>query len=80
MAGADEVCVIGGGEIYREALGRAGRLHITHVLASVDGDTRFPPIDPAVWHAASAEETPAGEKDTHPTRHVVYERVSPSPA
>jgi dihydrofolate reductase len=52
----------------------AGRLHVTHVLASFDGDTRFPEIDPKIWREVSAEEHPAGEKDTHATRYVVYER------
>ena len=46
MAGVDEICVIGGGEIYAQALPLADRLHVTHVLAAVDGDTHFPPIDP----------------------------------
>ena len=74
MAGVDEICVIGGGEIYAQALPLADRLSITHVKAAVDGDTRFPPIDPAIWSIVSAEDVPAGEKDSHPTRHVVYER------
>ncbi|WP_161958984.1 dihydrofolate reductase, partial [Acidovorax sp. ST3] len=56
------------------ALPLAHRLHVTHVLASIDGDTSFPPIDPETWHIISSEEIPAGEKDSHPTRHVVYER------
>ena len=33
MAGADEICVVGGGEIYRQALDLADRLYVTHVLA-----------------------------------------------
>ena len=74
MAGADEICVIGGGEIYAQALPLADRLHVTHVLASVDGDTVFPTIDPAIWHLARAEVFPAGEKDSHATRYAVYER------
>jgi dihydrofolate reductase len=74
LAGADEICIIGGGEIYRQALAIADRLYVTHVLASPDGDTRFPEIDPEIWREASAEEHPAGEKDTHATRYVVYER------
>ena len=74
MSGADEICVIGGGEIYAQALALADRLHVTHVLAKVDGDTVFPPIDPAVWRLASSEDVPAGEKDTHATRYAVYER------
>jgi dihydrofolate reductase len=74
MTGVDEICVIGGGEIYAQALALADRLHVTHVLAKVDGDTVFPPIDPAVWRLASSEDVPAGEKDTHATRYAVYER------
>ena len=74
-AGADEICVIGGGEIYRQALPLADRLHVTHVLASFEGDTVFPAIDPGQWRAVRSEEVPAGEKDSHATRHVVYERL-----
>lgn len=74
MAGADEICVIGGGEIYRQALPLADRLYVTHVLADVDGDTRFPPIDPALWHQVQATDVPPGEKDSHATRYTVYER------
>lgn len=74
MAGADEICVIGGGEIYKQALPLADRLHVTHVLSAVDGDTHFPPIDPEIWTRVTAEEFPAGEKDSHATRYAVYER------
>lgn len=74
MAVTDEICVIGGGEIYAQALPLADRLHVTHVLAKVDGDTVFPPIDPEIWYLVSAEDFPAGEKDTHATRYAVYER------
>jgi dihydrofolate reductase len=74
MAGVDEVCVIGGGEIYAQALPLADRLHVTHVLAAVDGDAHFPPIDPQTWRVVSSQEVPAGEKDSHATRYSVYER------
>ncbi|CDX38773.1 dihydrofolate reductase [Mesorhizobium sp. ORS 3359] len=74
MAGVEEICVVGGGEIYAQALPLADRLHVTHVLARVDGDAHFPPIDPSIWQVASAEDFPAGEKDSHATRYTVYER------
>ncbi len=74
MAGADEICVVGGGEIYRQALPIADRLHVTHVLADVDGDARFPEIDPATWRLVGSEDVPAGERDSHATRYAVYER------
>ena len=45
--------VIGGGEIYRQAMDTADRLLITHVHTAIgDADTFFPAIDPAVWHPA----------------------------
>jgi dihydrofolate reductase len=74
MAGADEICIIGGGEVYRQALPLADRLHVTHVLANMDGDTFFPAIDPLTWRPVRSLDVPAGEKDSHATRCVVYER------
>jgi dihydrofolate reductase len=41
--------VIGGGEIYRQALPIADLLHVTCVSDEVEGDTFFPDIDPLVW-------------------------------
>lgn len=74
LDGADEICVIGGGEVYRQALSVADRLYVTHVLADVDGDTTFPPIDMNIWKLTHSEDHPAGEKDSHATRYAVYER------
>ncbi|QND53608.1 dihydrofolate reductase [Phyllobacterium sp. 628] len=71
----DEICVIGGGEIYRQLLDRADRLHLTWVLADIEGDAFFPAIDPKIWKEVSQEEFPAGEKDNYATRYVVYERL-----
>jgi dihydrofolate reductase len=45
----DEVCVIGGAEIYRLALPVAHVIHLTEVHATVAADTFFPAIDPALW-------------------------------
>jgi dihydrofolate reductase len=73
-AGALEICVIGGGEIYRQTFEMADRLVVTFVEADIDGDTRFPKIDSGAWREVSSESHPAGEKDSHATRHVVYER------
>ncbi len=77
--GCDDICVIGGGEIYRQAMPLADRLHVTHVQARFDGDTWFPEIDPEIWLQTSVQDVPAGEKDTHPTRHAIYQRRPPKP-
>ncbi|MBA3446599.1 MAG: dihydrofolate reductase [Pseudaminobacter sp.] len=74
MTGIDEICVIGGGEIYRQAMAVADRLYVTHVLASVEGDTRFPPIEPDIWRQVRSLDVAAGPKDSHATCYTVYER------
>ena len=73
--GADDIAVIGGGEIYNQLFERADRLILTHVFASPDGDTLFPAVDPATWEEVESEDFPAGEKDSHATRRVVYCRI-----
>lgn len=69
-----EICIIGGGQVYSQAMGLAERLEVTHILADIEGDTRFPEIDPKVWTLLSENMFPAGEKDSHSTRHAVYLR------
>ncbi|MFZ2101821.1 MAG: dihydrofolate reductase [Oricola sp.] len=71
---ADEIFIIGGGEIYAQAAAFADMLYVTHVEAEVEGDTGFPPIDPDIWDVVEEEDVPAGEKDSFPTRFVTYER------
>jgi dihydrofolate reductase len=73
--GAGEVAVIGGGEIYRQAMDAADILYVTHVETTIDdGDTVFPPIDPAVFEKCEETDVPAGERDSYATRFVVYRR------
>ena len=72
--GVDEICVIGGGQIYAQIFDRADVLHVTHVEADVDGDTRFPPIDPSVFEKVVEEPIPQGEKDSHAMRFVTWRR------
>jgi dihydrofolate reductase len=70
----DEICVIGGGDIYRQTIGSADVVHLTEVQADVEGDTRFPMIDPAVFEVVQEEEIPQGEKDSHAMHLITYQR------
>ncbi|ANH04531.1 dihydrofolate reductase [Shinella sp. HZN7] len=72
--GVDEVCVIGGGQIYAQAFDRADILHVTRVEAEVEGDTRFPDIDPAIFEKVAEEPIPQGEKDSHAMHFVTWRR------
>jgi dihydrofolate reductase len=72
----DEICVIGGGQVFREAMALASVLHVTHILASIDGDTFFPTIERDVWRKGRSERVPAGERDSHATEYAIYSRKS----
>jgi dihydrofolate reductase len=57
-----ETFVIGGGEIYAEAMPLADRIYMTRVHTVVEGDTYFPVIDEKDWRLVSELAFPADEK------------------
>ena len=76
---ADEIVIAGGGEIYAQFFERIDRLDVTEIIASPEGDVRFPDIDPAVFEEVSREIPAQGERDSAPHRFIVYRRVGRPP-
>jgi len=66
--------VMGGGEIYALALGRADRMYLTFVDASIPADTYFPDFDKAEWRLTSEEPHVADEKHPYSFVFRVYDR------
>ena len=60
----EEICVIGGGEIFDRFLAEADRIYLTEVDLEVEGDTLFPLIDPRQWHETAREIHPRGPNDS----------------
>ncbi len=73
--GDPEIFIIGGAEIYREALPRAGRLYLTEVHATVAGDTFFPEIERNDWKETARERHEADDKHAYTYSFVVLERI-----
>jgi dihydrofolate reductase len=71
--GVAEIMIAGGAEIYAQAMPFACRLEITHVQARPEGDTLFPPIDPAIWHP-TAREAATAPADGPAFVHTTYVR------
>jgi dihydrofolate reductase len=71
-AGDDEAFVIGGEEIYREALASADRIYLTEVLAEYAGDARFPRLD-GDWLEILREDHLGGPGEVG-FAYVLYER------
>ena len=81
LAGADEVFVIGGGELYADALPLADELHLTEIDLEVEGDTFFPVLDRAVFREASRERHVADDGTAFAfVRYVRDEPDTPPPA
>ena len=71
-----ELFIIGGAEIYQQALRRADRLYLTRILAEVAGDVRFPDIDEVEWTLRGREAYEPDDKNEHAYRFEVYDRVT----
>ena len=70
-----EVFVIGGGEIYRQSLDDAHKLHISHVHTNVDdADTFFPKVKWEEWKQVTEENYNKSEFNDHNFTYRVYER------
>jgi dihydrofolate reductase len=71
---AEEVFVIGGAEIYRQAFDHADRLYLTMVHARVNGDTYFPDFNEHQWREISRERHEADAKHPYAYTFLVYDR------
>ncbi len=72
----DELFIIGGGQIYAQALPLADRIYLTRVHTRAGCDITFPPFDPAEWAESRRSEHPADEHNDHPSTFTLLRRVS----
>lgn len=71
----DRAFVIGGGQIYAQALSIADCLIVTHVHTVIeDADTFFPAIDPSVWSVADRSELQTDPETGYTFEFVTYVR------
>lgn len=71
----DQVFIIGGAEIYKQALKIADELLITQVNASPEGDAFFPSIDPEKWQVVSTEHFEKDQNNQYDFDFVIYKRI-----
>ena len=73
-ADAPQLMVIGGGQIYAEALPLARRLELTLIDAEIDGDTFFPEFDAQDWRVRATRARPADARNAHALNFITLER------
>ena len=75
-AGADEIHVIGGAEIFHAALPYARRIYLTEVHARPDADTFLEAFDPAEWRETFREPHEADARHTYSYTFLILERIA----
>ncbi|MFD1696524.1 dihydrofolate reductase [Roseibium aestuarii] len=73
-SGAAALMIVGGGQIYSQALPLAHRIVLTEVEADPIGDTVFPKLDPALWEEISRVKGERSERDSADFSFVTYRR------
>lgn len=71
----ENVFIIGGGSVYRQALDVADYMYITWVHADFAADAFFPNVDFSKWKEISREDFQPDEKNQHAYSFVTYERI-----
>jgi dihydrofolate reductase len=75
-AGETELFVIGGAQVFAQALPIAQRLYYTEVHADSDADVFFPALDRSQWKEISRQDFPAGPKNDYPFTLLHFERFN----
>lgn len=70
----DEIMVIGGGQLYREALEIAETVYLTEVENDLEGDTTFPALEPALWQETFRQRHAKDQRNSFDYCFTRYER------
>jgi dihydrofolate reductase len=76
MALDEQVMVVGGAEIYQQALPLAEVVHLTLVHESFDGDVSFPELNAEEWDITAQQEHEADEKHAYPFSFFTFRRIA----
>ena len=72
--GEEEIFIIGGGQIYNQAMPLVNKIYLTEVDAEVDGEIYFPQINKEEWNEIKREAHSPDEKNEYAYSFVVLER------
>jgi dihydrofolate reductase len=75
VAESDEAMIIGGGELYRQALPLAKKMILTRVDCEPEADTWFPEWEKSEWRIISSRSEPAYERNQYTYQVEDWEKV-----
>lgn len=74
-SGECEAFIIGGGQIFKQALEVANRIYLTRVHVNLDCDVFFPELNSSDWHETTVTGKDADESNQYPSTFAVLERT-----
>ncbi len=77
--GVDEICVIGGADIYAQTLPLATRIYLTRVNADINGDVHFPDLKPEEWSERRESACEKNARNDYGCEFFMLERCSEKP-
>jgi dihydrofolate reductase len=75
VANEPELVIIGGAQLYAQALPQLHTIHLTRVHCVLDGDAHLPQLPVSEWREISREERAADERNAHAMSFITLERV-----
>ncbi|MBI5006290.1 MAG: dihydrofolate reductase [Nitrosomonadales bacterium] len=78
-SGDDEIFIVGGAELYRQAIALVETLYITEIQQDVQGDAHFPEFDKSAWRETAREMRNQETPQQLGYHFVTYQRHYPHP-
>ena len=75
VKGDEQPFIVGGAEIYKQALDFANTIELTIIHGKYDGDSYFPEFDLSIWKLARGEKKEADAKHIHPYEFLTYKKI-----
>lgn len=72
-----EAFVIGGGQIFNQAMNIADKIYLTNIHAETSADVFFPDIDDSIWEMVYVESVRPHEKDEYTSDFKIFTRKKP---
>ena len=73
-SGDQEIFIVGGAQIYRQAMDLADTLHVTEIQKDVEGDAHFPMMEPGIWQEISRDVHQQSAPEPLEYHFVTYKR------
>ncbi len=74
FANSDEIMIIGGGELYKQAMPFADKLYLTEIQANIEGDTFFE-FDETQWQQLAEKWSEIDEQNSYRCRFMILDKL-----